>query len=262
MTAGSPESRTWAGNVGAIEVLVTALHRHPGKTLEAHVSGALCNIANENDVNKTNAGIVGAVELVVKVMQRLADDTEVQERACDALYTMRGDNEENKGRAGMAGAVEAVVATMWRHNGSAAVHERGCAALYALVNYKTENQIKAENAGAFEAVVTALRKYTSIEKLQSQALLVMRFMTGSNAKCRRAGARALQAENTCPFVPIDVQLQVQLAMRRHADSNVLQSQACGVLRNLAGLYASYMHQHQAEEHGCHQGWCAGDAPTH
>ena len=65
--------------------------------------------------NKTRVASAGGIEAVVKAMHTHAQDADVQQNGCGALWSMAASHSKNKTRIASAGGIEAVVKAMHTH---------------------------------------------------------------------------------------------------------------------------------------------------
>lgn len=190
-----------AVEVGAVEVVVTAMRAHGGAAcLQQKACYALRCLIIESPANQALAIEAGVVEAVVAAMRAHGDDGGVLEWAGRLLFGLACDSVANQVRVTEAGGIDAlmamrspggvdgVVAAMHEHGGSAWVQEQACAALGNLVSGSPDNQARAGEASAFEEVVAAMRAHEGSAGVQEQACRAIScLVSGSPDNQARAG---------------------------------------------------------------------------
>ena len=235
------ENLTRARNVGGVEALVCAMHRHPGAE---YTMKSACDVLDALTGGyteiMTRADSAGAVKAVMAILQRGASGGNwVQTRALEILQNLTCSNSENRNLALDAGAIKVLVTTMHGHNFYLLAidrfdvtrncppqfHQYAMATLCNLTTDSAESTTQAGNAGVVETLVSAMRAFEPHEGVQRHACLLLTSLTSHNAEnmSRAGNAGAVEA--------------VVAALRCHTENCAMQELACGVLCLLTSLNA-------------------------
>ena len=222
-TTACAEISTRAGNAGAVEALMAALHEHAtSQDVQYVLFATLGHMCFRNEANQSRAASAGAIEAFVKAMRRLAGGNfSLQERACVALRSVTTCHAGSVYRAVKAGAFEAAVAAMRGHPKISAVQKEACGILGNLVSMASTaadnnaNKLAAGKAGAVEAAVVAMRNHSGDDTIQRVASSVVIIMTdghaGNMTRALHAGAVDALVRAMCRFSS-DEQMQYQACL--------------------------------------------------
>jgi hypothetical protein len=99
MATDNADNRVKAGNVGAVEAAVAAMHRYIGSTgMQRDACSALSFIIYDNADNRAKAGNTGAIEAAVAAMCRHSVSVGLQHTARVALSLMANGNTGQRGQ--------------------------------------------------------------------------------------------------------------------------------------------------------------------
>jgi hypothetical protein len=136
-----------------------------------------------------------ATKAVVAAMTAHTADSDVQHKACSALYNIAVLNPACQAAAAAAGGIEASVAALRAHAANALMQTAGCSALSFICAHMPGHQAKAVAAGGIEAVIQSLRQHAADAELQNFGCMALSVIVQDSRGCvqRANAAGALDA---------------------------------------------------------------------
>lgn len=113
-------------------------------------------------------GQIGGPLTIVKAMERLSDDPNIQARGCGALANL-AYNDDIQNLIALVGGINIVVLAMTKFPEHSYLQECGCGALRNLAFKNRDNQDLVNKAGGVSAIITAMGTHSGNDRIHSLA---------------------------------------------------------------------------------------------
>jgi hypothetical protein len=210
----SPSNKGKMGVMGAAEVALEAMRRHP---LSAEVQRAGCEAMrglSVNDENEVRIVGLGGLETILSAMMQFPGHTDIQEAGCGAISNLSANASHLHYVASRRG-IEAVLDAMKQHPASAEVQMSGFGVLKNLAE-NAEILCMISSKGGVDAVLSAMRLHISHPKVQV-------------AGCEMIVNFSCHPESLAELARMDILKSIATALKNHPQNCMVQEIACHAL---------------------------------